>query len=341
MPEKFMKLFNLWGNPTAEIKESDPAKDEVFVSADCVENGRSREVVVDFMRPVRDHACFLMVRGLEDNEWILKSKDSSIFHMRAICYFESSGKFTSDFDPKFVYSNEVSGRVRIAIYLDHDSSKNTRMNPAVVMMSDEDRRRWKVLEVNCDACRYRRRRSSYTEGSDTEASTTSCPQDTNNSPCSYTHRNMDQIMSDFQDISSEVPSAQELLRINHLPMIVKTGAFTQIRVDTPPDGVKWCPLAGGPRVGALHDNNCHKERRYFTRIPAWSDKFKALALEFKNRQVLPSRRNYHLMSDNSNQSPLSYFYRTAKSEYVIEILPNSQLSIMQAFCIALTTSLWS
>ncbi len=341
MPEKFMKLLNLWGNPSTEIKETATVLDEGFLSAETVESGQSHEVVLDFMKPAKNHFSFLFMRGEEDNEWVLRSRDASAFHLRAIVFFESEGEFSAHFDSKFVYSNDVKGRVRIAIYLDCASSTQPRSNPAVVMISNEDCRSWQVLEVVCDACRYRRRRSSFTEGSDTGINpTTISPQDTNNSPCSYVHRNRDQIQSDFQDISSFVPSAQELLRITHIPMMINTGSFTQIRVDTPPEGVKWCPLAGGGKSGILGDSNVPRELGYRTRIPTWSDKFKALALEFKNRQVLPSRRNYHLISDMS-QSPTSYFYRTAKSEYVMEILPDSQLSIMQAFCIALTTSLWS
>jgi hypothetical protein len=337
MPEKFMKLLNLWGKKPMEIPDGPRSIDEGFQSAEFVENGQSHEVVLDYMRPVRENSSFLIIRGQEDNEWILMSRDSSVFHMRAICYFESGSSFSSQFDTRFVYSNEVVGRLRIAIYLDRPDSKEPRCDPAVVIMSGEDRRDWKVLEVKCDACRYRKRRSSYTEGSESDTSSTSYPQDSANSPCSYTHRNLDQMHTDYQDIARVVPSAQELLKISHVPMIVKTGMFTQLRVDIPPVGLKWCPLSTtSNRV--LQDDNLPKALHFQSRVPAWSDKFQALALEFKNRQVLPSRRNYHLLS---SQTPACYFYRTAKSEYVIEILPESQLSIMQAFCIALTTSLWS
>ena len=340
MLEKFMKLFNLWGNSASEPVLM-TAVDEELKSAETAETGQSHEVPVDFMKPVQAPSSFLCTRGKEDNEWFLLNRDASSFYMRAVVSFESGTVFHSDFDTKFVYSNEIEGRVRVAIYLD-ESSTGQRTNPAVVIMSSSDRRSWRVLEVTCDACRYRRRRSSYTEG--LESHTAAVPHESAASPCSYTHQYLDQVQADFRDIVDVIPSSRELVRIAHTSMLIKSGTFTQIRVEVPPMGVKWCPLAvdTSAKRGVLQEGNSRgpSSISYRTRIPIWSDKFKALALEFKNRHIQPSRRNYHLLFEPS-QTPACYFYRTAKSEYVLEILPESRLSIMQAFCIALTTSLWS
>jgi hypothetical protein len=329
--QKFMKLFNIWGNSSQEPKVHTDLDAEGFDLAESVEGGAVHEVITDFMKSVRTPSVFLVRHTSNANEWILTSVDTTSFLMRAIVYFEDASGFTRDFDPKTVFQSEVEGRVRVAVYLDESPKKNEQStNPVVVMMSDKERREWVVYEVNCDACRYKRRRSSFTESIQkvSVADSAEC-----SSPCSYSHKDLNQARNDYADICTVIPSSQKLARITHQSMKIRPGIFTQICVFMPKDGVKWCPLTMKP-LGDMNHTSVEEGLKLKTKVPVWSEKCNALALEFKNRSVIPSRRNYHL-GDHGE----CLFYRTAKTEYKLEI--TSSMSVIQAFCIALSTSLWS
>jgi hypothetical protein len=336
---KFMKLFNFWENLSSEPRVHIDIDAEGFDLADSVEGGIVHEVLSDFMKPVTGPSVFLVRHTSNANEWILTTVDSKTLIMRGVVFFEDSCGFTRDFDSKTVFQSEVEGRVRIAVYLDEPSGRNEKMNnPVVAMISDKERREWVAYEVNCDACRYKRRRSSFTEAAPKVASSTDLTECS--SPCSYTRKDLNQARLDYEDICTLIPSAHQILRITHQSMRIKTGTYTQIIATIPQEGVKWCPLIMRP----LSDSNsseptiCDSPQgglKLKTKVPLWSEKFQALALEFKNRTVIPSRRNYHLGDG-------CLFYRTAKTEYKLEFNPESRsLSLIQAFCIALSTSLWS
>ena len=322
------------------VGDFDGSDSRGFDLADRLEDGESHEVLADWFQPVTHPAMYLMRKSATLNEWIVLDYKSMRFIMRAIMELECNGVFTSNFDPKIAASRGESGRVRIALHLYQAGDPGgAGAEPALVMISDARRSEWKTYKVVCDSCRYQRRRSSYTEGMDEWKREEL--RERSSSACSfYTPGNLD----DFSGLCSVVPSSQEVMRLRHLGMQIHGKDFTRIKVAVPNDGVEWCPISR-PTRRVLEESNSHaphiNELMIESKLPVWSESLKSLALEFRHREVLPSRRNFQLVCAPLSD-PICQFYRTGKSEYMIEMRPNCEgkLSLVQAFCIALSSALW-
>ena len=299
-----------------------------FDLADSLEEGESHELMVDYFKPQTSGGLFILRRSLSTNDWTLISHRSAEFIMRASMDAElESHKFEHEFDGRVLSSQATAARLRVGVYLtERRVSEGT--NPTVVMVSDASRTSWKAFKVVCDSCRYKRRRSSFTEGVE------GCWSPSSGSPCSYTCRPSHS--EDFRDISAVIPSGQLILRMSHVLMQINGSAFTKLNVEVPAQGKDWCPIA---HPGLLERTNT-PDILVESRLPVWSERLGALALEFKQREVLPSRRNFQLV-DNQGQSIVCMHYRTGKNEYTLELFPGSeQMSLMQAFCVAISSSLW-
>jgi len=327
------------------LGEFDGSDSRGFDLADRLEDGESHEVLADWFQPVKQPAMYLMRKSTTMNEWIILDYKSMKFIMRAVMELECNRVFTSSFDAKIASMRPDSGRVRVGLYLYQTGDPaGAGAGPALVMISDPRRSEWKTLKVVCDSCRYQRRRSSYTEGLDElkrETLQERSPKAGNmSSACSfYTPANME----DFAGLCTVVPSSQEIMRLRHLGMQIHGRDFTKIKVTVPGEGMEWCPIAR-PIRRALEDHNRQRQPSELlieSKLPIWSETLKSLALEFRHREVLPSRRNFQLivapMSD-----PICQFYRTGKNEYMLEMRQNSagKLSLVQACCIALSSALW-
>jgi hypothetical protein len=119
-------------------------------------------------------------------------------------------------------------------------------------------------------------------------------------------------------------------------MQIHGSAFTKLNVEIPAKGKDWCPIAHP----GLSERTNTPDRMVESRLPLWSEKLNALALEFKQREVLPSSRNFQLVDSLKRQSTVCMHYRTGKNEYTLELFPGSEMSLIQAFCIAISSSLW-
>jgi hypothetical protein len=319
---------------TSSSCKVDDADSRGFDLADKLEGGDSHEVVADWFEPQREQALYLVRKGSSINEWTVLDYKSMKFIMRAVMQLEHEGAFTSEFDPKIVAIRGEPGRIRLALYLYPAAYES---DPALVMISDSKRLNWKAFKVICDSCRYQRRRSSFTEGMEEELQERS-PK--SSSACSfYSQSNVD----DFSGLCSVVPSSQEILRMRHQPMQVHGRDFTKISLSVPGEGADWCPVSR-PSRKILEERNNHSQShdvQIESKLPIWSEALKALALEFRHRDVLPSRRNLQLISPPSNES-FCQFYRTGKSEYMLEMKRNCEgkISLVQAFCVTLSSVFW-
>ena len=313
---KMQALFRKIAPPKLKSNECAPDTDyKGFDCADSLEGGSGMNIFSDWLQPVKECELYLIRRRLK--EWILLDYKTLSFIMRACVDFEQNGVFVGDFEPRVAAGNP--GRIRVSIYL-----QEAPCDPSVLMISSLDRIQWTILKASCELCRYKRRRSSFTEGSET--SPMAPPECT--SPCSFSRPSNG---ADFGDICVVVPSGLELMRMRHVQLAVRQCVFTQISVNIPTDG-GWCPVARPP----LADKTSSPAVLQLTSVsPIWSDQFKALALEFRQRNVLPSRRNFQLQGPDR---PVVQHYRTGRSEYTIEVAP--PLSLVHAFCIALSTVLW-
>jgi hypothetical protein len=316
-----------------------------FDLADRLEDGESHEVLADWFRPMKNQGMYLLRKGHSLNEWIMVDYRSMGFIMRSVVELESSGVFSADFDPKIAAMRPDSGRVRIAVYLYQQGDPLPGgPDPVVVMLSDFKRQSWKTFKVICDCCRYQRRRSSLTEGIDElkreELQGRSPKAHGLSSACSF---HSPSHIDDFSGLCDVVPSSQEVMRMHHYCLQVHGKDFTKIKLKVPSDRVGWCPISRPTRKVLEDKNACtsEPESAVESKLPVWSEALKALALEFRHREVLPSRRNFQLICPPSNET-ICQFYRTGKNEYMLELKASSdsKLSLVQAFCIALSSTLW-
>ena len=304
-----------------------------FDLAETLEFGDSSEGGTDWLQSLMMTGCFILRRTTNANEWLIIDSDSMNIVMRAIVEYESGRKFSSDFDSESVANQGIQGRMRVLIYVRQPGEKYLEgCNPAAVMISDEDRVSWKAYRVQCDSCRYKRRRSSFREGVDPSSPVSASPRMDASSACAnYVMSNQE----DFSDACSVVPSGQLMLRMTHTRMLVEQCAFTRIKVSLPARGTDWCPIAH-PRSEVLGDrsNQTADSLQLETRLPRWSEKLKALSLEFRQRDVLPSRRNFQL-------GDTFHFYRTSKSDFTLEVKSvAAPVSLVQAVFIAISSVLW-
>lgn len=305
MQSLFKKLIPSKLKPVACSSDTDL---KGFDLADSLEGGVADAGSSDWLKPMNEPGVFLIRKRAALNEWVIADYKSTSFVMRAAVEVEQEGLFRPDFDTVAV--QKKSGRVRVAVYF----SEVPGSLPAVLMVSSPDRVDWKVYTSHCEACRYRRRRSSFTEGSSGDDS----PVDSVRSACSYTH-------SGFSLFAGyDVPSGQEILRMRHTLIALQHCAFTKINASIPVPGSSWCP--------AVRENVAQDVHHVTTVSPTYSEKLKALALEFRQRTVLASRRNFQI------QDSIGQHYRSGKNEYTLEIA--APMSLVQAFCIALSTLLW-
>lgn len=311
-----------------------------FELADSLEDGQSLELVVDFYKPLTAGGLYIVRRTPNTNDWTLVDHGSMEFLMRASVDLEiESRKFERDLDFKVLSAQDTPARMRVAVYLSA-SVKEGQENPTVVMMSDRSRMNWKAYKVMCDSCRYKRRRSSFTEGSDCSSSPSGSvsPRQNVGGACSFTCPSH---AADFGDISGVVPSGQGILRMTHVLMQIHGSAFTKIKVSVPSLGRDWCPISHPLLAERTNTPDLDME----SRLPVWSEKLQALALEFRQREVLPSRRNYQLVvssPSHENKELVCMHYRTGKNEYTLEMFPGNEerMSLIQAFCVAVSSSLW-
>ena len=310
--ERFFK--NLIPSKLKTVGNSSDTDLKGFDLADNLEGGVSERGGANWSKPMENSDLFLIRKRTALNEWSIADHQSRSFAMRAVVDAEVNGQFAPNWGD--IGDKKRFGRVRVRVFLSESAT-----DPAVVMISSVDRLDWKVFTFDCDACRYKRRRSSFTEASDDDS-----PVSLARSVCSYVH-------TDLEFFEGLIPSGQEILRMRHLPIAIKECSFTKISVSLPVQGTSWCPVLRVPL----------SERKIVSlssKSPIYSEKLKALALEFRQRNVIPSRRNFQLLQklDQPEDRPITHHYRSGKDEYILEL--SAPLSLVQGFCIALSTILW-
>ena len=311
-----------------------------FDLADRIEHGEVHELRLESARLVPQVGQYLVRKGVDFNEWSLFDYRTMKFIMRGVLEVELDGTFTSSFDPKVLASQNTPGRMRVGLYLYQTGDLSPgSSDPAVVMISDSARATFKAFKVVCDSCRYQRRRSSFTEGMDfsgkIELSQVSPKAAGQSSACSHYSSTNQQ---DFGDFCSVTPSSQEILRMRHDHMKVHGRDFARIHVVVPKEGTDWCPIAN-PGRKTLGERNARIDPSFDSKLPVWSESLKALALEFRHREVFPSRRNFQLVVPNDSH-PVCQYYRSGKSEYMLEMKPGCDLTLVQGFLVALSSTLW-
>jgi hypothetical protein len=313
--------------PRLELKRTQDCDVQGFNLADSLEDGN---FVCSHSDPFASVPadCVYIVRKVQDsNTWLILDRETMSFSMRAVLELEFNGSFTSSFDSSIVCLRGAPGRMRVGIYLSPSPGAETVDDPVAVMISDDKRINWNGYKVTCEACRYKKRRSSFKEGCDAGA------ERDGSSPCSF-YAPFDK--DDFSDICSVIPSSQEFLRMSHIRMLISDCLLTKMKIKVPAGGTDWCPIAHPMKD--MTNQADPSPVQYESKLPRFNEKMKALTLEFKERTVVPSRRNLQIIN-RENRQLVFQFYRTGKDEYFLEQSKNG-LSIAQAFCVVISSTLW-
>jgi tubby-related protein 1 len=75
--------------------------------------------------------------------------------------------------------------------------------------------------------------------------------------------------------------------------------------------------------------------RLKTRKPIWSDDLEAWTMDFHGRVKLASKKNFLLVSENAPKDVLMLFGKVSKTHFSLDY--RAPLTVMQAFCVALTS----
>jgi tubby-related protein 1 len=86
---------------------------------------------------------------------------------------------------------------------------------------------------------------------------------------------------------------------------------------------------------AIVDKSGPDFSRLQTRKPIWSDDLEAWTMDFHGRVKLASKKNFLLVSENAPNEVLMLFGKVSKSHFSLDF--KAPMTVMQAFCIALTS----
>lgn len=107
----------------------------------------------------------------------------------------------------------------------------------------------------------------------------------------------------------------------------------------------WCPKLGFPELGSTLDEKDankdfynSKQVEVIAKKPEWSEEVQSLVLDFRDRQVLASSKNFQLVYGKRPASVLCQFGKISKDIFILDM--RFPLSFAQGFGIALSTMFW-
>ena len=125
------------------------------------------------------------------------------------------------------------------------------------------------------------------------------------------------------NVLGRIPNAMTV----HIPHIQNSGVSTDAPVHK--------SQAAKPGVLASITSSSENFTRLRTRKPIWSEELEAWTMDFHGRVKLASKKNFLLVSENSPLEVLMLFGKVSKSHFSLDY--KAPLSVMQAFCVALTS----
>lgn len=136
---------------------------------------------------------------------------------------------------------------------------------------------------------------------------------------------------------------QQLAFIQHHERTAGDGLANVMKLRIPgiyKDGssVIWCPMQGKLDLADLPDDDLDSQQ-LVSRSPVLNDQGKSLALNFKDREVVPSAKNFQLTLPQKPQSAICQFGKLGPNTFSLDV--RHPLSIVQAFALAMSTTFWT
>lgn len=196
---------------------------------------------------------------------------------------------------------------KICFFLYNPQDREQRLydpsRPAFTMTFNQSRTEWRIVQEKCDNCRF--------------------------SP---------------KHMSCAVAGKQQVAVIKHSKVPVGDGLFNCMEVQVPgvyPDGspVVWCPTLGFGDLGDEYDA-CTEVQVFKTKVPIWSEQVESLVLDFKDRNIQSSAKNFQLSMPLSSRPKSVYcqYGKIGTNTFGLDF--RHPLSVIQAFGMSLSTLFW-
>ncbi|KAF4676632.1 hypothetical protein FOL47_005785 [Perkinsus chesapeaki] len=337
-----------------------------FDMAYYLEEGLAREVRLDLTRPLpdtcdNDHGYhhFKVIRN--GSSFVLESEDTGDF--LAYCHVDifKCGLVDGDGsdDAARLQDQQLPRRrrhrrmVRAKFYFyNTDDSLFSIDKPALVMISSNDASQWTILSSQCDACRYRCKSggiccSDILITSDILNRASLLLLD---NPIKYYTIDDGSDNNDYDITSSSLLrrsstfvngirlSSQQLGCITQDSKCVGRGIYNSIKLAIPNvNDPIWCPLRGDQHKLALRPDGSNGIVLSSIQ-PEWNNHMNCLILDFNNRIIIPSAKNFQLSLSDSTDI-ICQFGKIGNDAYALDV--KYPLSVMQAFATAISTVLWN
>jgi hypothetical protein len=148
--------------------------------------------------------------------------------------------------------------------------------------------------------------------------------------------------------SCRAEGGQEILRVAHDQVPIGEGLFNTMSIAIPgldEDGrpTVWCPRVGCPPPGddmdSLAKSNEVDVLLLASKRPEWHKKMRSLVLDFKDRSVVPSAKNFQIvMAGKKANHVLCQYGKVGMDKFILDL--RGPLSLVQAFALTLTTMFW-
>jgi hypothetical protein len=195
---------------------------------------------------------------------------------------------------------------RVEIFLYNPSEDKAPLydprRPAFSMTYNETRTQWRLFKEQCELCQYRSRCRSC----------------------------------DFH-------GKQQLAHIDQTREPIGDGIFNCMEILIPGlfnDGSRlvWCPAEGYTDL-ALAEEDSYEALGLMTKRPEWNEEVDSLVLDFKNRSVVASAKNFQLSLKQKPDQVFCQYGKIGPSSFALDF--RFPLSVVQAFAMALSTMFWT
>jgi len=248
--------------------------------ADCMEEGRSRELASDFVTP------------------LLKSR--RLWRFRVVRAEDNlSATMVTEHGDFLMYASIDLGQQQIGFHLYPPGFFKAHPEPAFSMTYSRSGAAWSLIKEQCQNCQSSPRRNS----------------------CTGRGKQQLAFLKHWQEeLGDNVFNAMEV----RLPDLSRDGHL-----------LIWCAMLGKPDL-AEADEETYALR---TREPLWKEKAQSLVLDFKNREVSTSAKNFQLTLPEKPKRVICQFGKLGPNEFGLDV--SHPLSMAQAFAIAMSTYFWT
>ncbi|KAF4659926.1 hypothetical protein FOZ61_004402 [Perkinsus olseni] len=306
-----------------------------FDIASYLEEGLAKESRWDLIAPLPkgDYRHLRVVRS-SDDDWSFTLETEGTNDFLAYCHVDILSGCES------VEGSARAKVIRAKLYYYRPDDVLFKLDkPALVMVSSADRSEWTVLSTRCDGCSYRRRSSGTCI--DLLSAANVLPRSSTpllENPIKYQSNAYAKVR---RPVGALDISSQQLAGMvqGKRPMGHGMYNFMEMAIPYGKDTI-WCPSVRDqswtPLNPGLTDTSCVV---LATKEPQWNHSMSCLVLDFDNRIIIPSAKNFQLVLKDSPDTIVCQYGKVDNNVYALDV--SAPLSIMQAFAAAISTALWA